>query len=394
MGAFVSERIPVEPRILRWAREFAGLPEEEAARRIGVSAEKLSDWEEGVSSPTINQLRTMADRYRLSFGVFLLRQPPARKFIPPHDFRRVQGPPLPRSIELMTQLRLAVERRQLALDIYEALDEAPPVFSISTDMRADPDELATKLRAALGADMSQQESWRTTQKALSAWKDKFEQAGILVGQFSGIDRDEARGASIAEYPLPVAIVNSKDAPAARIFTLFHELAHIALRKSGLCDIDENLVRPPSEQAVEVFCNRIAAATLVPAADFLSDPVVEKHNRDVMTWGDSEIDSLARRFAVSRFVVLRRLLSFNRTSQDFYSAKHVEWSAEAAMIAATQLEKDTIVPPYRKALAATGKQFARLILRAYYGDHLTLSDVSEHLRLKVKHIPNLEREAFG
>ena len=53
MGAFVSERIPVEPRILRWAREFAGLPEEEAARRIGVSAEKLSDWEEGVSSPTI-----------------------------------------------------------------------------------------------------------------------------------------------------------------------------------------------------------------------------------------------------------------------------------------------------------------------------------------------------
>ena len=116
MGAFVSERIPVEPRILRWAREFAGLPEEEAARRIGVSAEKLSDWEEGVSSPTINQLRTMADRYRLSFGVFLLRQPPARKFIPPHDFRRVQGPPLPRSIELMTQLRLAVERRQLAPD--------------------------------------------------------------------------------------------------------------------------------------------------------------------------------------------------------------------------------------------------------------------------------------
>ncbi len=212
---------------------------------------------------------------------------------------------------------------------------------------------------------------------------------VLVVQLSRVELDEARGAAIAEIPLPVVIVNAKDAPAARVFTLFHELTHIALRLSGLCDIEEDFSRRPEEQRVEVFCNAAAASALVPSRDLLAIDVVRDHGKRT-EWSDPEIDRICRHFAVSRFVVLRRLLTLGRTTQAFYRERHVIWSAEAARIAALQEDRDVIIPPYRKALSATGKEFARLVLRAYREDHITLSDVSEYMRLKIKHIPELER----
>jgi Zn-dependent peptidase ImmA (M78 family) len=41
----------------------------------------------------------------------------------------------------------------------------------------------------------------------------------------------------------------------RIFTLLHELAHIALNDGGICDLDDNLRRNASAQ-IEAYCNRV------------------------------------------------------------------------------------------------------------------------------------------
>ena len=58
--------------------------------------------------------------------------------------------------------------------------------------------------------------------------------GGRVGRCPGISvpkvaLDQARGVSLLRFPLPVIGVNSNEgAPGARIFTILHELAHIAL----------------------------------------------------------------------------------------------------------------------------------------------------------------------
>ena len=72
------------------------------------------------------------------------------------------------------------------------------------------------------------------------------------------------GFSFAEPVLPVIAVNRKVRPNGQIFTLLHEFVHLMLRQSSICDIDEEPPRPPEEQRIEVFCNRVAGAALVPA----------------------------------------------------------------------------------------------------------------------------------
>jgi len=69
----------VNPDVLRWARETAGLTEEAAARRIGLSAawgltpeQRLAALEVGEAQPTDAQLRKIADTYRRPLLTFYL----------------------------------------------------------------------------------------------------------------------------------------------------------------------------------------------------------------------------------------------------------------------------------------------------------------------------------
>jgi Zn-dependent peptidase ImmA (M78 family) len=294
----------------------------------------------------------------------------------------------------MYQLRLAAERRLQALELYEDLGERPEPFPVRARLGQDVERVGQAIREALRVTMEEQAAWRTAEAALSAWKARLESAGVLVVQFSRVDVREMRGASVVEFPLPVVALNSKDSAAGRVFTLFHELAHISLGEASLCDIDDNHARPPQEQAVEVFCNAVAGAALIPRDAILAHRLVQARQERLVEWTDEEIDVLRRFFAVSRFVVLRRLVSLGRASDAFYGRQHRVWADELAQREAAQADRDVYVPPPRKALSAAGKEFARLVLRAYHEDHITLSDVSEYLRLKVKHLPELEREAFG
>ena len=70
--------------------------------------------------------------------------------------------------------------------------------------------------------------------------------------------------------------------------------------------------------VEVFCNRVAGAVLVPNDALLRSDVVTRHGSNTK-WSDDELGQLARRFWVSWEVVLRRLLIAGKTTKDVYDA---------------------------------------------------------------------------
>lgn len=61
-------RIPINPSILKWARETAGYSLDEEIKRYS----KLLEWEEGKIYPTYHQLETLAKRYKRQIAVFLL----------------------------------------------------------------------------------------------------------------------------------------------------------------------------------------------------------------------------------------------------------------------------------------------------------------------------------
>src|ERR1017187_9694215 len=83
-------RAIVKPELLVWARESAHFQPHVAAKKANVPVERLLEWETGETSPTINQLRTLANIYKRPLAVFFLPEAP-EQFDVMRDFRRLPG---------------------------------------------------------------------------------------------------------------------------------------------------------------------------------------------------------------------------------------------------------------------------------------------------------------
>ncbi len=384
----------VKPELLVWARETAGYTPEEAAKKLHVTLERLLAWESGENPPTVTQLRNMARVYRRPLSVFYLQEVPTT-FMAMHDFRRLPGDGLRRySPELTLEVRGAQQRRELALELLDELDEAPMRFTLTASLDDDPEATGERIREALDIAYDGQRQWRDARIAFNSWRMRIEALGVLVFQMTRVEGDEVSGFALAEELLPVVAVNRKNTFNRRTFSLLHEFAHLMLRLSGVSDLEVDAERPPEDQRVEVFCNRVAAAALMPQGQVLSEPAVEAHRRDRPEWHDDDISELATTYSVSREALLRRLLTFGLTTQRFYRTKRAQYNEE--FLAQQQRERERLKGqdfrrnPPREAISTIGKPFVRLVLDNYYQDRITLSDVSSYLGVRVKHFPRIEQ----
>jgi len=377
----------VNPELLAWAREASRLDVETAAHKIGVAPEKLASWEDGTAEPTITQLRKLADTYRRAVTFFFLeRKPLAAKRLP--DFRRLElSADDVESPELANMIREAQAKRADALNIFAESEDTPPEFSISLDRRLQPEAAAVSLRAQLGIEFQQQRTWSDEYQALRAWKAAAETRGVMVLQSSGVSVDEMRGCAIAEFPIPVVILNGSDRPLGRVFTLLHELAHLAHRESALCDMREQVPRNDEQERIEAYCNHVAGAVLVPAE--LLNLEADVRSADAQTvWDNEQLSRYRRQFWASRETVLRRLLILGRTSAQFYRRMRNEFVQQYANQTANA---DIIVPIHRRVLMRNGDFLTSLALGAYDAGVLTGSALARVLGTKLEHVPKIITE---
>ena len=390
-----SIKAPATPAVLKWARETASLRLEEVAAKFtsaAITPERIEEWESDASDevPTLAQLKKLSETYRRPLAVFFLKEAP-RAFPVPRDFRRVPGRPEGISSALRFELRSAEERRMIALEFYEELDELPPQLPLEGILRESPAALAERARTALGISLADQIGWRDHYEALRTWKNAVESLGVLVFQIPAIDIDAMRGFSIAEMPLPVIGINRGESPRARIFSIMHELTHLMLRQSGICDFNEDVDLPPEDRRIEVFCNAVAAEILTPAKAFLAQPEITVRPAGVQVWGEDSIQALSNRFYVSRTFVVRRLLEHGRCTKAFYEDRQNDYLRqfyERRSVAAIAPERWG-----EKRQRILGDAFTRLVIDTYRSGNLTLSDMLGHLQIKMKHVPQLEQR-FG
>jgi Zn-dependent peptidase ImmA (M78 family)/DNA-binding XRE family transcriptional regulator len=391
----MAKRIPalVEPAVLVWARETAGYSREEVAERLGKDAAVLESWERGPDRPLMGQLRKLADIYRRPLSDFYLPAPPQEKPIP-HDFRREPGAvALVYSPALRRQLRLAQERRELALALYEDIGEAPPPAPTeSITLAADPESVGLRIREILGVEFEEQHRWGDGYDAYNAWRRRLEAIGLLVFQFERVLPRDAWGFSFVEKPLPVIGVNRALAANGRTFTMLHEFTHILLGESSICDIDDYTARGPEEMRTEVFCNHVAAAALMPRRLFLEHELVQE-NRAARDWNDDVIRGIAKTFGVSREAAVRRLLTFDLTDQAFYVRKRVQYirEREEQRLREQEAAKDNAMKRNmpREAISNLGRTYVRLILLNYHEDRITLMDASEYLGVRAEKVRRVE-----
>lgn len=380
----------IKGQMLKWARESTNLELEDAAVKLGVAPERLAEWETGERRPTINQLRKAGNVYKRPLAAFFLAKAP-KDFHVPHDFRRLPGRPAQAlSPEFITELRAAQYRRSLAIELAEEIVETPREFIGSASRATNKDSLADRIRNLLGITLDIQKSWRDSYQALNAWKDAIENIGVLVFHFSRVEVDEARGFSICDRPFPVISVNGKDAPTGRVFTLLHELCHLLLGHGGTCDLREYRGAQSPDQRIEVFCNHVAGAMLVPADDLAQHELVRNASR-VTEWQDRQLRDMSSLYRVSREVLLRRLLIIGKTSHRFYRAKRQELH-EAEKQRRERAGGWLSYP--RRVIRTVGHPFLRIVLNAYYREAITTSDLSEYLGARMKHLPAIEHHLSG
>lgn len=388
MSTIRNEAI-INPKILLWARESAGFRIEEAAKKAQLKSDKLIACEHGEQRLTITQLRKLSNVYKRPLAFFYLPKPPEPEIDSSiQDFRRLNLDEEKQfSPELRVEIRKAKYRREVAIEMFKELEIEIPKFNFKTTLGSSIVELGSQIRSFLEIDQQYQAEIKNEYEALNYWREAVEAKGVLVFQ-STLSIDEMRGLSIAEFPLPIILVNRERVVKARIFTILHELTHIMLRSVGVCDLER-------QSKIEVFCNAVAGEVLVPS-EWLGKTEIYNQNRREEDWTKEAIWQLADYFSVSREVILRRLLTNQRISQSFYQSKRYQWLKDYEKSQETDTNKKSsgFAPPYTDAISKVGKNFTRLVVNSYHQNKIGLSEVSDYLGVKTKHLPKIEQAVFG
>ena len=196
--------------------------------------------------------------------------------------------------------------------------------------------------------------------------------------------DGLRGFALADEYAPLVAVNTHENIEARVFTLLHEVAHLASDTAKAC-----LGIALDADRTERWCDEVASAAVLPR-DTLRDAVEELS-------GSAEPDfevvqALAERFKASLRATAVALIRAGLADSTLYS--DVEEGAPTA-----DLEKGFGRSPQpRRApmqrLTEVGPRAARTVLAAMAGDRLNELEARRYLRLDGTELAELASEMGG
>ena len=196
--------------------------------------------------------------------------------------------------------------------------------------------------------------------------------------------DEFCGFSLYDAEFPVIYVNNTNAKARQVFTLFHELAHLLYRTSGVDrqgDFENKFLS--EHERTEQQCNALANAILVPEEEFNLARAPGRFDR-------TEAISLAKRFSVSREVIYRKFRDRKWIAQGEYEAAVAEWAEQFRLSQKLKSSGDQ----YRTWLTYLGEDYVALAFRRYYEERIDNEELAEYLGIKPKYIDALEETLLG
>jgi Zn-dependent peptidase ImmA (M78 family) len=352
----VTVRVEVRPSVLEWARTRSGLEDHALAKAFP----KYAAWLAGEGGPTLKQLQEFAQRTHTPVGYLFLDEPPLET-VPIPDFRTVAGHPVGRAGAVSADLLdviYACERRQEWYRDHQLLNGEPPVAFVGAARPDVPVERAAdQLRDLLGWTAEQRLRCRSWDAALTWLREQSEVCGVLVmisgvvgpGTNRKLDPEEFRGFALADSYAPIVFVNGADGKAAQVFTLAHELAHLLLGETALSDLDPESTRA---NAIERWCNQVAAELLVPMAEFRErfDPAADLRE---------QLNPLAHHFRVSTQVILGRIRETGLLTWDQYFH---EVAVESDRVAEVLDERAASGGDYYNTKGVNlGKRFARAVV---------------------------------
>lgn len=388
-----STKLKTNGEWLVWARRTAHYKTEDIAKKIQKNPETIKKWEK-TGEIAFKDLEKLAEEYQRPTTIFFNDDAPEyeRELI---DFRTI-GSIKKDNItpEIAFEIRRARVRRQTLLNLEHESDELEiPLFPFDKFQVNNIDDNHQILRDLLGLNRVRMK------EKLEHWTDKIESLGVLIFEFYGISPEKLRGYALYYDKLPIIGINHRETANPKKFTLFHELAHITMKKEGISNLNEYQFTNNEE----FLCNKIAAETLIPDNLFIE----RSKSKKMDSFNVEDIKNLANYFHVSKQLIVRRALTLNLITKEEYNDRTDEFKSyinkkskkqnkKSDNTQLTDKETDPKIGLYNKAIIAlrkNGKYFTKSLFEAYNNELITDIDLTLELGVsldvmrKMKEISN-------
>lgn len=371
----MAEQIPINPVLLIWARERAGLSKDEAAKKF----KRFAEWESGHSAPTYPQLEQLSEALKVPIAVFFFPEPPEVPSIN-ETFRTLPEAELD---QLPSRIRILMRKaKAMQLNLVELTGGRNPADRLITrdlEFRSNTDihRMASLVRDYIGISTDDQQRWRDDETALNEWRAALLRVGIFI--FKDAFRVENfSGFCLYDDEFPIIYVNNSSTKTRQVFTYFHELAHLIFHTSGIDDVRDTYIerlRGDAKQ-IEIMCNRFASEFLLPENVFAR--AIEDR-----PWTEATAEAIAAQFHVSREVVFRRFLDHGRISERQYLNAAERWNAQR------QRPEARGGNPYWTKLTYLGQDYVELALSQFHQNRIDETQLADFLDTKPRYVGTLE-----
>jgi Zn-dependent peptidase ImmA (M78 family)/DNA-binding XRE family transcriptional regulator len=358
------KQMPVNPAMVRWAREEAGLTVEELADTVGVTAVVAAGWESGKAEPNKGQFLKLARAVGRTPSVLFLAEPPAKSSVAPRfraKTREQANRPL--STRERDALRTAQRLARITGWVVREGGGKPVELPYYKDFNT-IDEVAKATATVLSWSVQEQRSARDPREAFNRLRVSIEEHGILVLQLN-LER-LSEGFALWDEWAPAICINAEQIPKKRLYTLAHELGHLVRRDTALT-LDQH-------DADERWCEEFAAAFLMPRESvrhlFAVNPALGKLDEMAL------VNHVSGHFRVSLRSAALRLIELGFAERALYGRidRAAEWTPKKSTPGG--LGKQGRRPQRR--LREYGRAFANSLTDAEARGLLTRHDVRQYL----------------
>lgn len=380
----------VNKEMLIWARKqtIFETPEDVEARFPNLKAEKIKKWENGEDNPSVTEAKELAAKYKLPFACFFMpkcpEKTPKKKYV---DRRTIWGAEYSSmSYELWSEIERIRNDRDLLIKYKgEDIEEYNlPEMTGNETIK----EVALEVKGFLGIPLSFKTKSCYHGNPFNYFRLKLEGKGIIVAQVTGVELTEMKGISIYDDLYPIVAVNNRDYEKSKVFSLFHEVAHLIRRSSSLCLIDDE----ERDDDEEKICDALAAEILMPTDEFkkIANEIIAKNNNLEMY----VLQKIADRFGVSTVAVFRRLFNVGIIDEDYFYIRlnEIKTDFQKVVELVQKKLKENNAPVYQhiKFINNHGHLMPQAVLEAHQKGDISFGEMCKVLNMKSCYISDLTK----
>jgi Zn-dependent peptidase ImmA (M78 family) len=366
--------LTINPENVRLAVEASSLDVEYISKNMKRSVKVIRKWITGEERKmSFSEAVRLGSILGVNPNVFFVNrkfeEPPA-----PVDFRLKKGAEKLK-IKSIKQIRKMLYLRDELYEIVRGLGEDTSWKIGTADLRSDPAGLASEYRKKLDLDSLVAEKM-TDEEFFERIRETLLDKNVAVFVDSFPEEENIKGLSLSDDKIPIIVVNRSDSDIrSKIFTVFHEFAHLLLRNNAMCNVDESLTYNGTdgvEYETERWCNRFSANILLPP-----DVIKEKFKGIVEI---ERVKKIAGKLS-SKYHVSKSTIYYSLSDNGIINRMQLKILLPG--IPEREGGRGRNIPLEKKRIRMLGKKASRLIFYAHDESIITTHDVLSIFSIKLK-----------